>query len=202
MMIRDVRKLGKAKFLFEELAGDGDLVVVNGGFFGSDSAGKPYPIGLVICERNLTSKRASWTSGGVLMQSGESISIAPIGSYRGGPSIASAIQSKPILVSDGRIAIWSDDHKTFNRTAIGLSEDGNIVVAGVFATDGKALSLYEFADFLSTSKSLGGPAVKVALALDGGPGAHLFFPSLSLHFGDLGDNYIPNTVHLRRRRPS
>jgi uncharacterized protein YigE (DUF2233 family) len=157
MFIRDVRKLGKAKSTFEELADNSDLVIVNGGFFRSDSAGKLFPIGLVISESKLSSRRASWKSGGVLMQSGDSMSITPIASYKGGPSIESAIQSKPILVTSGRIAIWSDDHKTFNRTAVGLGTEGNIVVA------------------------------------------HLFFPSLGLHFGDLGDNYVPNTIHFRRK---
>ena len=35
--------------------------------------------------------------------------------------------------------------------------------------------------------------------MDGGRAPILFFPRLNLHFGELGDNYVPNTIHFKRR---
>ena len=36
----------------------------------------------------------------------------------------------------------------------------------------------------------------VALAMDGGPSSHLFFPSLDLNIGYDGVNYIPNMIEI------
>ena len=199
MIVKDIQRSGIALQIYADHKEEFDIAVVNGGFFGLNSLNRFVPLGLIISEGRVKNKRTNWRTGGVITQTAKSIQITPIRSFTNSGSTIEAIQSKPLLVNNGKVEIYSDDYKLFNRTAVGLDSDKNVIVAGAFSDNGKALSLFEFASFLATPRAHGGPAVGVALAMDGGPGAHLFFPTLNLHFGEPGDNFVPNTIHFKRR---
>lgn len=157
------------------------------------------PLGLVISQGQIRSNRINWRIGGVLFQTRDSIRIQPIRSFKYSSSIINAIQCKPILVENEKIGIYYNDHNALNRAAIGLDKGNHIVVAGAFEDNGIALSLYEFAEFLLAGKNSGGPAIEIALNLDGGPGAHIFFPTMNLHFGYVGNNFVPNSIHFKMK---
>lgn len=198
MVVKDVRKFGRAYDIFGDISEESDVVVVNGGFYGSNN--EYGPLGLVISQGKVKNNRIGWKIGGVLFQSRDSIRIQPIRSFKQSPQIRNAIQCKPILVENGKIGVYYDDHKALNRVAVGLDRNNYVIVVGAFEDNETALSLYEFAEFLITDKSVGGPALEMALNLDGGPGAHMFFPVINRHFGYLGNNFVPNSIHFKKKR--
>lgn len=197
MSVTDIRKDGFIRGYYPEIVKNKDVVIVNGSFFGVVS-GNPYPIGLVVSNGKAISKTAKWKTGGMVIQSNGSIDIVPIKSFAFNTAIEQAIQSRPMLVFNGKMGINSDDGFLFNRTAIGIAGN-DIVVAGAFIDEMQAVTLYEFASFLTTKKKDGGPEVDAALNMDGAGGAQLLFPALGLTFGEELDIYIPNTVHFSIR---
>ncbi len=200
MLVKDVKKFGYVNKIFEEIKEPLDVVVVNGGFYGYNYNDEYMTLGLVISKREKKSGKISWKTGGILLQKDSLIQIAPIKSFVFDKSINNAIQSKPILVKSSQNDIYSNQHELFNRTAICLDKKNNVIVVGAFEDNGRAVSLYDFAQFLSTKNSLGNIKVEIALAMDGGPGAHLFFPIINKHFGYKGKNYIPNTIHFKIKK--
>jgi len=84
----------------------------------------------------------------------------------------------------------------FNRSAVAVDKNGDLIIAGAFDDDGDAVTLIEFSQFLATPRSKGGPEAFYALNLDGGPDAHLYFPKIGLHLGYSGQNYVPNAIHF------
>jgi uncharacterized protein YigE (DUF2233 family) len=103
------------------------------------------------------------------------------------------------VVERSHSGIRSDDGQLANRTAVGICEDGSIVVAGAFHDDNKALSLYEFAQVLTNIPGQNTHKLNYALYLDGGPSAHIFIPTLDLHFGSDGATFVPNLVRFKAR---
>ncbi len=153
------------------------------------------PLGLVMAAGRTTSRVARWTTGGVLLQApGRGIEIIPIRQPRPA-TLSSALQSKPLLVERGAVAIRGEDSR-FNRSAIGLTRRNTLVVAGAFDSFGRAVTLKEFATFLVALGALDNVPIETALAMDGGPGAQLYFPAAARHYGDSGTNYVPNLVYL------
>lgn len=197
MSVTDIRQSGFISDYYPRIAKKRDIVIVNGSFF-DISNGNPYPIGLVVINGKVISKTANWRIGGIVTQSNGYIDIVPIKSFAFNMTIEQAIQSRPMLVFNKKMGINSDDGILFNRTAIGISKD-DIIVAGAFIDEMRAITLYEFATFLTTRKQNGGPEVDTALNMDGAGGAQLYFPSLDLHFGKKIDIYIPNTIHFSLR---
>lgn len=198
LTVEDVRLYGPSYEIYARQVPKDALGAVNGGFFGYDKGGKQIPLGLVIANRQTKNALMKWTTGGVLLQGdNRKIDITPIKQFRFTASIANALQSKPLLVERGAVAIRAEDAR-FNRSALCITKKGTIVLAGAFESFGRALTLKEFAGFLAKLKALSGIEIETALAMDGGPGAQLFFPSLSRHYGDPGNNYVPNLVYLKR----
>jgi hypothetical protein len=194
----DVRQFGPSGEIYAKNVQPSAVAAINGGFFGYSRSGKYMPLGLVVSHGRKTSPLAPWRTGGVMYQDlSNEVRVAPVRAFRLPPSTSQALQSKPLLVEGGRVAIRSEDSR-FNRSAVGLASDGAIVLAGTFESFGRAMSLKEFATFLVALEQIGGVRVLEALAMDGGPGAHLYFPALSKHYGDPGKNYIPNLIALGR----
>jgi Phosphodiester glycosidase len=198
MHVREIRRTGSIRHYYPEIIEKFDVAVVNGGFFSIDSGDNAYPVGLVISEGRQVSKFVRSNVGGILLESGGAVSIVPIKSFALNGSIGQAVQSKPILVSGGRKGVYSDDGVLFNRTAVGFDSD-NFIIAGGFQEDLKALTLYEFAGFLTTTRQEGGPGLESALNMDGAAGANIVFPTLKLHFGSEVEIYLPNAIHFSRR---
>jgi uncharacterized protein YigE (DUF2233 family) len=176
-----------------------DIVSVNGGFFAALKGEAMSPMGLVISNGKL--KRYLWhrTSGGIVFSKGGSLEIVPAANFEVGPAIANAIQSTPLLMNEGTLGIHSDSHELANRVAIATYQDGSVGVVGAFQSQNEALSLCEFALLLGLSASQGGVGASSALAMDGGPGAHIFIPRLKLDWGAKGVTYMPNIVRFRTR---
>jgi uncharacterized protein YigE (DUF2233 family) len=195
--VRDVRRYGAAYNLYSDEVPKSAVAAINGGFFGYDKAGKHMPIGLVISNEQVKSPVMRWTTGGVLAQDkSRRVQIVEIHRPRP-PSLTAAIQSKPLLVERGAVAIRGEDPR-FNRSGVALTQEGTLILAGAFESFGRAVTLKEFAEFLVALRIVDTIHVETALAMDGGPGAQLYFPTLDRHYGDHGDNYIPNILYMTR----
>jgi hypothetical protein len=77
--------------------------------------------------------------------------------------------------------------------------DGSVIIAGVFAPADRAATLEQFAGFMHTAARRRGMTLESVVALDGGPSAHLFIPSLKLHFGFDGERCVPNLLRFAAR---
>jgi hypothetical protein len=158
-------------------------VVTNGGFFGYDQAGNAIPLGLVVSAGKALNRRMPWSTGGFLVRDARGIGIVPVGTIGFEGAVQEALQSKPIVVEQGGNGIHNQDEALFDRVAVGLSADGMLVTAGVFGAEGQGGTLYEFGEALAQRVGHPAPGLLNALAMDGGPGAHIYVPSLKKHLG-------------------
>jgi uncharacterized protein YigE (DUF2233 family) len=192
-----INKIGPAKLIYETYSPTGAVALVNGGFYGFNDAHKGEPVGLLVSEgAQVSSPALGWKSGGIIFsQEDSTVDIVPIAqkSKIGNPK--TALQSKPLLIENGILAVKHDlsDHP-FNRSAIGLTAAGDLVLAGAFREDNEALTLYDFGRFLA----LLGPAtdlkIRIALNLDGATDAHFYLARAAVHFGYQGSNYVPDAL--------
>lgn len=196
--VRVVEEFGNSFDIYRRATPLGAAVAVNGGFYGYDLKGKHIALGLVVSNGAKENPRIKWATGGFLVQPRDQKStIVPAAKYRQRSSDLSVIQSKPLLVENGHNGIRRDDGERFNRTALATTTSGKLIVAGAFDGFGRSASLYEFAEFLLHWRSSDGSKIQWAIAMDGGPGAQIYVPSLKLNFGDPGRNYVPNLVYVR-----
>lgn len=196
MEVSDIRKSGPANITYATLAQPTDVVIMDGGFFGYGPKNSYVPVGLVVANGKVQNQRNQWSGGGAVLQGEGFPTVVPIGDLASVGHVQHAIQSKPMLVENGRVAIKSDPKPPFNRASVGVDKEGNIIVAGAFQDDGTAVTLVEFSKFLSARRAEGGPQAVYALNLDGGPDAHLYFPGIDLHMGYGGQNFIPNAIRF------
>jgi hypothetical protein len=145
-------------------------VAITGGFSRrSNSALKAE--GLIRTGDRTLSSLASWRDGGVLSIVGDRARIIRISAWRASPSSAGmALQTRPLLVFDGRLDEPLNDRSHWNRVAVGTMRDGSVVLIGAFAPHNRGVTLKEFAkDAMATL----GPDLVSLLNLDGGPSAFL-----------------------------
>jgi len=200
--VQDVRRQGGVAEIVEQFSDStNDILVVNGGFFGTNDGKRMTPMGLVVSGGKVANAAWNWSTGGVLAEMGDGqIAITPIRSFRLSQSVREGLQSRPLLVKESLSAIGSDNHELANRTAVAVCVDGSVLVAGAFSDDGRALSLYEFAAVLTNVQAVAGATVADAINLDGGPGSHIYIPRLSLHLGGNALTYIPNMLRFSSTR--
>lgn len=192
--VRDMRKSGYKQGIYTDVAKASDLVVMSGGFFGYNKDGDLIPLGLVVDGGRLASRQIKWITGGMIIQGPDGIRIVRAVDYQAGNLISDAIQSKPMLVMGGLNDMPREGLKRSDRVGIGLSETGDLIIAGVFGADegaGGGATLYELAEIMLKA------GAQSALALDGGPSAHIYLPWLKKHLGYSGLYYIPNVIHIR-----
>jgi len=196
-----VNKIGPANLLYQNYSPKGALALVNGGFYGFNSDNRQIPLGLLISDGKRLSPAKPWTSGGILLVREQSeIDIVPISQKDriGNPN--QALQSKPLLIENGTLAVKLGQRDApFNRSAIGLTEKGDIVIAGAFRDDTQAVTLYDFAKFLMLLRTLKTVNIKVALNLDGATDSHFYVVPSAIHFGYEGSNYVPNVLAILPR---
>lgn len=195
LSVQPVRRSGPQAQIFSELIQDGDCLVTNGGFWGYDKKGFEMPLGLIMSSGRVLSPRVGWTSGGALCVNGESVSFMPVRTLRSEPACFEALQSKPLIVENSSVAV-REAPGLFNRAAVGVGENGDIIVAGAFSLEGNAASLLDLASFIVDESSRNGSPARTMLALDGGPGAQLWVPPLDLHFGSKSSTYVPAIIRF------
>jgi hypothetical protein len=196
MQVSDVRRSGPSSVTYESLRKDSDLVVMNGGYFGYGTKNDYVPEGLVIADGKRVSSTKNWPSGGVVVQTRQTLAVLSLKAFDVSSGVEHAIQSRPMLIENGKITVKSDPKPPFNRSAVALDTNGDLIVAGAFKDQGDAVTLLEFSQFLATPRANGGPGAVEALNLDGSTDAHLYFPKISMHLGYGGENYVPNAIHF------
>ena len=195
LRLRDVRKKGAITSIYNENIPKGASVAFTGGFFGYAEDGGLAPLGLAISEGEKIERKHPWVSGGVVQFRKKLVEIVPIGKFSEQSDIITAIQSKPLLVEAGQNGIRISDSARFDRIAIATTSDNQVMVIIVSTPTGKGASLAEFASLLLRIKTRAGGSLNWALALDGGPGAHLMFGRI--HCGRGEPNYVPNLLYLQ-----
>jgi len=193
--LKDVRKHGAIASIYTKNIPKSASVAFTGGFFGYAENGSFAPLGLAISERKKINKKHSWISGGIVQVRDNLVEIVPIHRFSEKSDILTAIQSKPLLVEAGQNGIRSSNSAHFDRVAIATTSDGQVMVIMVSTPTGKGATLAEFASLLLRIRTKSGGSVSWALALDGGPGAHLMFGRT--HCGRGEPNYVPNLLYLQ-----
>ena len=196
-----VNKIGPSNHIYESYSPKGAIALINGGFYGFSEGNRESPIGLLVSDgEEFSPMMKSWKSGGVLVQRGLDTDIIPISERNKIGNPVQALQSKPLLIDNGLLAVkLNSNDATFNRAAIGLTDKGDIVVAGAFRDDTQALTLYDFGQFLALLKTTKGVNIRVALNLDGATDSHLYVVSPAQHFGYAGANYVPSALAILPR---
>lgn len=183
---------------FPRTASLGSLTV---GFFGLNSKQRYYPMGLVRSQGKSLSSRHPWSSGGVFgVREDGRAEILPIGQVTDSDAsrYTDAVQSKPMLIEDGRDGIRTSTDERFDRGAVALDSRGNTYFFLLHSPLGLSATLGEFADLLRRYRSTRGDALTWALATDGGPSAHLWVPSLGRHCGSGVPAFVPNALDAQR----
>lgn len=197
IFLQNVDEHGVANEIYTRSTSSSDLVLLSAGFHDSNDR----PVGLFISGGRQLSGMAPWNSGGMLFERQGSIGIIPVkGWHMEASDVSCAIQTKPLLVENGSNGVYSDDGYLSDRVGIGFTADGDLMVAGAFrAQDGRALSLYDFGRLMAIPAKDGGPDARTFLGLEGGPGAHIYFPLVKQHFGQSGPGFVMNAIHVRMR---
>jgi hypothetical protein len=195
--IEGIRREGLTNDIYQSSSSGDELVVLSAGFHDSNN----QPVGLFVSRGQVISHLAAWTEGGVLYRQGPTLAIVPIRQWNMRPAeVDYAVQAKPLVVESGRNGIVLDDGVLFDRVAIGFTTEGDLLVGGAFRKRNyRALSLYEFGRFMAIPAQSGGPGARTLLGLEGGPGAHIYFPWLQRHFGQTGSDFVLNAIHVRQK---
>jgi hypothetical protein len=148
--------------LVVDALGDAD-VVVNGGYWGWNSAERRTLIGLVNANGKQWSPLRNALNGGVLVLHQGKANIAPSRGYQGPEKPDLAIQCSPRLVAAGAVVANLNTHSRAARTAVCVRDAGNTL--DIYVTDPEQLgpSLHDLAEWLL------GQGCEHALNLDGGP---------------------------------
>lgn len=195
LKVNNIKEVGLPKEIYRNISQKNDALVVNGGFFGYDAKGKYISLGLVRSNGQRLNSIMPWSSGGVLVGSGKKIALLPSIHKRRAAEWSEAIQSKPIVVANDNVDVRNNlRDANFNRVSIALTKEENIYVLGVFHNFGEAMTLAEFAGVMVMLANKRHISITGALAMDGGPGAHLYVPEKNLIYGDTSPTYVPNAV--------
>lgn len=195
LKVHAIKGLGLPKELYKNVNRGKANLVVTGGFFGYDTKGRYMPIGLVRSEGKRLNSIIPWSTGGVLVGSPGKMAILPVRHIEEAAKWEEAIQSKPILIVKNQIDVKKNLRDgNFNRVSIGLTTDDRIYVVGIFHNFGEAVTLVEHAEVMIHLANQRNLAIASALAMDGGPGAHIYVPAKDAIYGDTATTYIPNAV--------
>ena len=188
--------------LFHQHAGDA-AIVASGGF---RSRQQRLAEGLHISRAAPVRPRAQWTdrgqpAGGFVAQAAHGVQVLPASTADTALSQhAEVLQSKPVLLQSGRLAIASDDFARGNRVAVLVGRGGEVGVLGVFGPVPSGFSLYELALLAREVAQRARLDEADAINLEGGPGAHIHLPGLNKSFGVFGEREIAS-VSLFGHRP-
>lgn len=198
LRVKDLRVDKNPAEIFQSVIPAVTLGVVTGGFFGLDKDGGPIPLGLVKSEGKSIAPKYPWTSGGVVAASKDRVDIVPIAKFSKPQDYSDIVQSKPMLVEAGRDGIRTAMNDRFDRSAVAIDSRGSVYFFVVHEPTGSAASLAEFSYLIRSFRSTKGDSINFALAMDGGPGAHMYIPALKKHCGAGTPTFIPNALYLTK----
>lgn len=198
LKVKDVQKRGRLAPLLKQLDCADAIALSNGGFYYDDN-GTPRPLGLSRSDNREISPFHDRRYGGFLACDGARVQIIPLRSRAQIVSMPEALQSTPIVVKGGKNDMHTEDGILFDRSAVGSTSDQGAVMIGAFRPSGSAISLNSFAEVIVQMASVSGPTVETALAMDGGPSAHVAVPALDRNYGYSGASFLPNAVCLSSR---
>lgn len=186
--VHELRVKGTAVEAYEQITSKNTLAVVGGGFYGYDGNGNETPIGLTREDNVRKVAFIPWSSGGVLASDGMGdLKIYPVDSGKHAGRWAFALQSKPIIILNGNVDVSRNQRDSdFNRVAVGLTPQGDILIVGLFHGFGQAGTLVQFSRIYKDVADKRGIKILRALAMDGGAGAQIHVPLINKSFGDTG----------------
>lgn len=196
--VHDLQTKGIANEAYEQITEEDTLAVVGGGFFGYDKDGEETPIGLVRENGERKVALMPWDHGGVLTSDGEgTVRIFPANNASQGGRWSYALQSKPIIILNGNVDVGKNLRDAeFNRVAVGVTHEGDLLIVGLFNSFGQAGTLVQFSHIYKSVADKRNLNILRALAMDGGAGAQIHIPKLKMRFGDTGLSYFPSAVRI------
>jgi hypothetical protein len=176
-------------------------VVLTGGFFANDADGL-RPDGLHVQGSQVLAEDArNWTSGGYIFSlSNGQVGFSPVS--EGAPVGALfAVQSKPFLIEDGKVAVGPIQDPMWDRIAIGdasyRGQDGLFVIAAISdLSKRQAMQQHVFANAIASISKAFGLETTVVLNLDGAEGPFIKIPSAGRYYGSNRDRYVPSVICL------
>jgi hypothetical protein len=198
LRVKDLRVDKNPAEIFQSAISPASLGVVTGGFFGLDKHGGPIPLGLVKSEGRSIAPKHPWSSGGVVAASKDEVKILPIAKFSRPQDYSDVVQSKPMLVEAGKDGIRTAMNDRFDRSAVAIDSGGNVYFFVVHEPGGSAASLAEFSYLIRSFRSTNGKSIDFALAMDGGPGAHMYVPALKKHCGAGSPTFVPNALYFTK----
>lgn len=196
--VHDLRVKGDAAKAYQPLATPDTVAIIGGGFFGYNNDGEEEPIGLTRENGERKVALMPWSHGGVFASDGKgTLRIFPAESKAQGGRWKFALQSKPIIILNGNVDVGRNLRDAeFNRVAVGLSSEGDVLIVGLFQNFGQAATQVKFAQIFKVVAEQKGLKILRALAMDGGAGAQVHIPKLKMKFGDTGVSYFPNAIRF------
>jgi len=201
--VRTVLREGPARATYVQGPCQDALAVVNGSFFYKDERGYS-PMGLVRVDGAALQGPSPRTSGGFLTSDGRTVAIVPKGKPAAALKARFAVESAPILIADGASGMRSNDGRRYDRVAVGITADGDLMAIGAFGPSQASVSLWEFEKLAREAAARRGERIADLIAMDGGPSAHLYLPGGPAKaglYGHLGRIYTPNVVCIGVRTP-
>lgn len=154
--------------------------------------------GRVVINGEEVSPLVNWTFGGAIVDDGSQMSIVPVKDLDGIGTPWMLLQSKPIVLQDGKNGIFSNDGALSNwRTVVGTTK-GNEIFAAALIGSAENISLYDVGEILEVLSDNIPSALEDVIATDGGPGTHIFIPHFNISTGGF-PNYVPNIVCIVER---
>lgn len=177
-------------------------VVLTGGFFANDAEGL-RPDGLHVQGSHVLAEDArNWTSGGYVFSRGNGqVGFSPVS--EGAPAGAVfAVQSKPFLIEDGKVAVSPIQDPMWDRIAIGdadyRGQKGLFVIAAISdLSKRQAMQQHVFANAIASFIRAFGLKTTVVLNLDGAEGPFIKIPSAGRYYGSNRNRYVPSIICLR-----
>ena len=158
----------------DELAQSLDaLIMINGGYF--DHELQPVGLNVRAGEQVQAIDEQGSLSGVVMIDDAGAIQLVRRQDYAPASTLVEAIQAGPFLIDPGgERGIYSNDFKRAERSAIGMTENGRIVLLTT-----SEVTLFELAAILdSDPAAIGVGRFDRVLNLDGGPSCGLYLQSL------------------------
>lgn len=196
LKVSDARAHGKVVAIYQSTTPSNAIAAVNGGFFGFDTEGNYIPLGLVKEGGKQKNPRFPWSGGGVVFGEQKNVAISRVSKFEDASEIMTAVQSKPLLIENGLDGIRSLVGQRFDRSAVAITSSGRVLISVIHSPGGRTADLAEYSKLLLKWRDQEGGRVTWALAMDGGPGAHLYVPALSRHCGGGEPRYIPNILYI------